>query len=35
MQASRALTFEDVEGWAAQIEPPDADERALYDPPLS
>jgi predicted kinase len=34
-QASRALTLEDVERWAAQIEPPDADELALYDPPLS
>jgi predicted kinase len=33
--ASRALTLEDVEGWAAQIESPDADELALYDPPLS
>jgi predicted kinase len=33
-QASRALTLEDVEGWAAQIEPPEADELALYDPPL-
>jgi predicted kinase len=34
-RASRALTREDVEGWAAQIEPPDAGELALYDPPLS
>jgi predicted kinase len=34
-QASRALTLGDVERWAAQIEPPDADELALYDPPLS
>jgi predicted kinase len=32
-QASRALTLEDVERWAAQIEAPDADELALYDPP--
>jgi predicted kinase len=34
-RASRALTFEDVERWAGEIEPPDADELALYDPPLS
>jgi predicted kinase len=33
-RASRALSLEDVEGWAARIEPPDADEFALYDPPL-
>jgi predicted kinase len=33
--ASRALTLEDLQGWAAQIEPPDADELALYDPPLA
>jgi hypothetical protein len=34
-QASRALTLGDVERWAAQIEPPDADELSLYDPPRS
>ena len=33
--ARRAVTFEDVEAWTTQIERPDADERALYDSPLS
>ena len=32
-QASRAISVEDIEGWAAQIERPTPDELALFDPP--